>query len=86
MNDSNKQIIKYAIVEPANDLMGKPQGFNRLSKVITWRIISTLCGWGITYLYLGSVTKSLEMTIVIGGTMTIIHYFFEKLWEEAKHV
>jgi len=66
--------------------MNKLPKLNRLSKVITWRIISTLCGWGITYLYLGSVAKSLEMTIVIGGTMTIIHYFFEKLWEEANHV
>ncbi len=55
---------------------------NKVKKVITWRIISTLCGWAISYLYLGSVTLSLEMTVVIGGTMTVIHYFFEKWWEQ----
>ena len=55
---------------------------DKIKKVVTWRIISTLCAWAISYLYLGSVTLSLEMTVVIGGTMTVIHYFFEKWWEQ----
>ena len=55
---------------------------NKVKKVITWRIISTLCGWAISYLYLGSITLSLEMTVVIGGTMTVVHYFFERWWEK----
>ena len=54
---------------------------DKVKKVITWRIVSTLCAWMISYLYLGSITLSLEMTVVIGGTMTVIHYFFEKWWE-----
>jgi len=55
---------------------------DKARKVIAWRILSTMCGWGISYLYLGSVTRSLELTVVIGFTMTIIHYFFEKWWEQ----
>jgi len=54
---------------------------DKVKKVITWRMISTLCGWGISYLYLGSITLSLEMTVVIGGSMTVVHYFFERWWE-----
>jgi len=54
---------------------------DKVKKVITWRVISTLCGWGISYLYLGSITLSLEMTVVIGGSMTVVHYFFERWWE-----
>jgi len=54
---------------------------DKVKKVITWRMISTLCGWGISYLYLGSITLSLEMTVVIGGSLTVVHYFFEKWWE-----
>ena len=54
----------------------------KVKKVIAWRVVSTLCGWGISYLYLGNITLSLEMTVVIGGTMTVVHYFFEKWWEQ----
>ncbi len=54
---------------------------DKMKKVIVWRILSTFCGWGITYLYLGNITRSLELTVVIGFTMTIVHYFFEKWWE-----
>ena len=57
---------------------------DKVKKVIAWRFISTLCGWGISYVYLGNVTRSLELTIVIGFTMTVVHYFFEKLWEKDK--
>jgi uncharacterized membrane protein len=55
---------------------------DKVKKVITWRMISTLCGWGISYLYLGSITLSLEMTVVIGGSLTVVHYFFERWWEQ----
>ena len=55
---------------------------DKVRKVIAWRILSTLCGWAISYLYLGSVVRSLEMTVVIGFSMTIIHYFFEVWWEK----
>ena len=54
---------------------------DKLKKVICWRFLSTLCGWFITYLFLGEVIRSLELTVVIGFTMTIVHYFFEKWWD-----
>ena len=53
----------------------------KVKKVIVWRILSTMCGWGISYIYLGSVIRSLELTIVIGFTMTVVHYFFEQWWD-----
>jgi|TARA_X000001388_G_scaffold64578_1_gene50819 uncharacterized membrane protein len=53
----------------------------KIKKVVVWRGVSTLLGWAISYVYLGSITRSLEMTVVIGGTLTIVHYFFEKWWD-----
>ena len=53
----------------------------KVKKVVVWRVLSTLLGGAISYLYLGSVTRSLEMTVVIGGTMTVVHYFFERWWD-----
>jgi len=53
----------------------------KIKKVVAWRGVSTLLGWAISYVYLGSITRSLEMTVIIGGTLTIVHYFFEKWWE-----
>jgi uncharacterized membrane protein len=53
----------------------------KIKKVVVWRGVSTLLGWAISYMYLGSITRSLEMTVVIGGTLTIVHYFFEKWWD-----
>tara|TARA_B100000214_G_C23743838_1_gene524533 strand:+ start:335 stop:532 length:198 start_codon:yes stop_codon:yes gene_type:complete len=55
----------------------------KIKKVIAWRILSLICGWIISYFYIGTVLKSLELTVVIGITMTIIHYFFESWWENA---
>jgi uncharacterized membrane protein len=54
----------------------------KVKKVLLWRVLSTLCAWVISYVYLGSVTKSLELTIIIGITMTVVHYFFEKWWDK----
>jgi uncharacterized membrane protein len=58
---------------------------DKVKKVITWRVLSTLCGWIISYFYIGNILKSLELTIVIGIVMTIIHYFFEIWWDSLCH-
>ena len=55
---------------------------DKVRKVIAWRIISTIIGTLISYFYIGSISKSLELTIIIGFTMTVIHYFFELWWEK----
>ena len=54
----------------------------KFKKVLVWRAISTLCGWVISYAYLDSITKSLELSAVIGVVMTVVHYAFEKWWEK----
>jgi uncharacterized membrane protein len=59
---------------------------DKLKKVIVWRILSILFSWLIAYFYLGSATKSLELTVVLGISMTIIHYFFEGWWDKKLEV
>jgi uncharacterized membrane protein len=54
----------------------------KFKKVLVWRVISTLFGWVISYAYLDNVTKSLELSVVIGVIMTVVHYVFEKWWEK----
>tara|TARA_R110000851_G_scaffold25240_1_gene72797 strand:- start:9982 stop:10155 length:174 start_codon:yes stop_codon:yes gene_type:complete len=54
----------------------------KFKKVLVWRLISTLCGWAISYAYLGNATKSLELTVVIGVVLTAVHYMFEKWWDK----
>jgi len=53
-----------------------------LKKVIAWRIISTIVGIGLTFLFIGEVKKSIIMTITFVVVMTILHYIFEKNWEK----
>jgi len=55
---------------------------NKVLKVVLWRILSLVLGWILAYFYMGSVSKSLELSLVIGTTMTIVHYIFEKQWEK----
>ena len=57
---------------------------NKLAKVVIWRILSLLLGWVIAYSYMENVNKSLELTLVIGLTMTAVHYVFEKQWEKLE--
>jgi len=54
---------------------------DKIRKVIIWRVLSTILGWGITYMYIGELFKSLELTVVIGSAMTIIHYYYEGWWD-----
>jgi uncharacterized membrane protein len=53
---------------------------NDISKVFTWRIISTTTAGIISYLYLGEFRKSVELTLILMVTMTSVHYFFEGWW------
>ena len=51
-----------------------------VAKVITWRIISLFVGMVITYIYLGEIRSSIELTIIFTIVMTTLHYYFEKWW------
>ncbi len=53
----------------------------KLRKVIVWRIISLISSLLITWLYLGEIQRSLELTLILMGTLTIIHYIFESIWD-----
>ena len=54
----------------------------RLRKVISWRALSFVVAGVISYIYLGELRSSLELTIILTVTMTCLHYAFEKYWEE----
>ena len=53
---------------------------NDISKVVVWRVISTLTAGTISYLYLGELRRSLELTVILVVIMTSLHYFFEGWW------
>jgi len=57
-----------------------PMRRNDISKVITWRVVSTVTAGIISYLYLGEFRKSVELTLILMVTMTFVHYFFEGWW------
>ena len=53
-----------------------------LKKVITWRVISFPTATTITYLYLGELIKSIELTAILLVVMTTVHFIFETIWEK----
>ncbi len=57
-----------------------PMRRNDISKVISWRVISTTTAGTISYLYLGELRRSVELTLILMVTMTSVHYFFEGWW------
>ena len=54
---------------------------NKIKKVIYWRAITFTVATIVSYLYLGEIRKSLELTIILTVLMTILHYFYEGFWE-----
>ena len=55
---------------------------DRVKKVIVWRIISTIVAILLTVAFFGEWAKSIEMVFVFTVVMTVLHYFFEKWWED----
>jgi len=54
---------------------------NKAAKVLVWRAISMLVALFVTWLYIGEVKSSLELTIVLTVIMTVLHYIFEIAWD-----
>jgi len=52
-----------------------------LRKVIVWRILVTILSTGIAYWFLHELTSSLQLVVVEGVIITIVHYVFEEYWE-----
>lgn len=52
-----------------------------LTKALIWRFfIAIPVGMFIVYMYLGEITKSLELTIVINIVSTILYYMYDVIW------
>ena len=66
------------------EFMDLNPGHESLRKVIIWRIIVTILSTGIAYLFLHELTSSLQMVLVEGVIITVVHYLFEEFWE-SKH-
>ena len=52
-----------------------------LRKVIIWRILVTILSTAIAYWFLSELTSSLQLVVVEGVIITIVHYIFEEYWE-----
>ncbi len=52
-----------------------------VTKVILWRIISFTLATIVTYIFIGQLRSSIYLSLVINALITIVHYFFEKWWE-----
>jgi len=56
-------------------------GHESLRKVIVWRVIVTLLSTCIAYFFLRELTSSLQLVLIEGVIITIVHYIFEEYWE-----
>ena len=52
-----------------------------VTKVILWRIISFTLATIVTYIFIGQLRSSIYLSLVINALITIVHYIFEKWWE-----
>jgi len=53
----------------------------KIKKVVYWRIMSLIVAGAISYAYLKELKSSVELTIILTIVMTILHYFYEGIWE-----
>ena len=56
----------------------------RFKKVIAWRFLSFFVTIFINYLVFGSWNKSFWFTVVLMTIFTILHYYFEMIWEKIE--
>jgi len=56
----------------------------RFKKVIAWRFLSFFVTIFINYLVFGSWNKSFWFTVVLMTIFTILHYYFEMMWEKIE--
>jgi len=57
---------------------------NRIKKVIAWRILSFFVTILINYIVFGSWNKSFWLTVFLMTVFTILHYYFEIIWEKIE--
>ena len=74
-----KKIRNFLRKDP--EFMDLNPGHESLRKVIIWRVIVTILSTGIAYLFLHELASSLQMVLVEGVIITVVHYIFEEFWE-----
>ncbi len=57
----------------------------RFKKVIAWGVLSFFVTILINYIVFGSWNKSFWLTLVLMTIFTILHYYFEIMWEKIEH-
>jgi len=52
-----------------------------LIKSLVWRLfVSIPISFVVSYLYIGQILKSIELTIILNISGTILYYFFDLFW------
>jgi uncharacterized membrane protein len=51
-------------------------------KVASWRVVSMLCGFMITYAITGKPSESAAITVVTGQVLMMVQWGFEIIWED----
>ena len=53
-----------------------------LVKALVWRFFISIpvCST-IAYLYIGSLTETMELTIVLNVVATVLYYWFDRAWQ-----
>lgn len=51
-----------------------------LYKTISWRIIAIIIGAMITYMFIGSLEITLEITITANAIAIAVYYVHERVW------
>lgn len=55
-----------------------------LYKTISWRLLSIIVGFSITYLYLGSIEIATTLTVLHNVVATILYYNHEMFWKMVR--
>ena len=74
-----KRITNFLKRDP--EFLDLNPGHESLRKVIIWRILVTIMSTGIAFWFLHELTSSLQLVLVEGVIITIVHYIFEEYWE-----
>ena len=74
-----KKIRNFLKRDP--EFMDINPGHDSLRKVIVWRLLVTLLSTGIAFIFLKELSSSLQLVLVEGVIITMVHYVFEEYWE-----
>jgi uncharacterized membrane protein len=56
-------------------------GRKTLYKAITWRMLSIILSFSLSFIYLTEVNKAMSFTIIYAIISTVLYYFHEIIWK-----